>query len=98
MAYGIPVKDEVNANYDLVTDLAPKIGQLKGYDYGYSLPTAGMFILQHKGFNFMITAELLSRAEDQSISDVLHANKFRFTNKVDDNKRREEAEAGESNG
>lgn len=64
-------REESNAYYDLITDLSKKIGDLKGYDYGYSSPKAGMMIVSYKGHNFLITAEALSRTEDASISDEL---------------------------
>lgn len=78
MAHGIPVAEELTAYYNLVTDITPKIGYLKDYDYAYTAPGTGMFILEHDGHNFLITAELLSRSTDASLSDALHSNRFRF--------------------
>lgn len=71
-----------DAYYNLITDLGKKIGDLKGYDYGYILPSAGMMIVSYNGTNFLVKAEILSSANDVSISDELNNNKHRFISRI----------------
>lgn len=85
-------RDETTANYDLITDLSKKIGYLKGYDYAYMLPSAGMMMVSHKGVNFMLTAEPISRTEDVLLDEEVSRNKFRFTSKLEEYNKRIAAE------
>lgn len=89
-------RDESNANYDLITDMAQKVNNLKGFDTAYCLPSAGMMILSHKGVNFLIEATPLSRTEDISIGDEMANNKFKFAAKVADNDKRIKKEENEN--
>ena len=69
--------EKMTAYYNLVTDLAKKIGDLKGYDYAYLLPASGRMLVSHNGVNFLITAEALS--DDMSLSDEMKRSYHLFT-------------------
>lgn len=47
------MNDKENNYYDLITDLAPKIQQLKGYETGYTRPKEGM-IINRNGVNYIV--------------------------------------------
>jgi len=41
-------------NYNLVCDMAQKLGMLKGYETGYSGPKKGKMIINKDGVNYLI--------------------------------------------
>ena len=89
--------EKETARYDLVTDLAKKVGDLKGYDYGYSLPKTGMMIIQHRGVNFLATFTPLSSTEDTSIATELRRQEYKFKAmeaQIMEEKRKENVENG----
>lgn len=70
--------DIKNAYYDLITDLAKKINDLKGYESAYMLPSSGRILITHNGVNFMLTADILSTTDTTSLHDEMQNSKNEF--------------------
>ena len=72
---------EMNGYYNLITDMAKKLGDLKGYDVGYNTPLSGMMIISHQGHNYLIVAKMLS--DDKTISEELYNNSYRSAKRLE---------------
>ena len=51
------LKEAKRNNHELVTDLARKINDLKGYEVGYGNPGKGKIIINKDGMNYLVDIE-----------------------------------------
>lgn len=75
------IKDKLTGYYNLITDLAKKIGILKGYDTAYTVPSTGMMIINHDGINYLVTVDALSN--DVSLSEEMKRSEHYFRDRED---------------
>lgn len=57
------LKATEHSNYILITDLARKINDLKGYEAGYGSPKKGKMIINKDGMNYLIDIEPIGEGD-----------------------------------
>lgn len=70
-------RNDEHATSNLVTDMAKKLNDLKGFEAGYGNPKKGKMIVNHNGVNFIIRVEPVQCG---SIEDAMKEYDFIFRN------------------
>lgn len=69
------LKDMEAKNYGLVSDMASKLNNLKGYEVGYSNPRKGKMIVNHNGENYLVDIEPIGNG---SLEDAMNEYGYMF--------------------
>lgn len=65
-------------NYELITDLAQKLDNLKGYDTAYTNPKKGKMLINHNGQLFIVDVEPIGCMGEDTLSNAMKEYKFMF--------------------
>lgn len=72
------LEDLRSKNYDLVTDMAPLLNKMKGYEVGYSNPRKGKMIVNFNGVNYLIDIEPIGTKGEPTLENAMHEYSFVF--------------------
>ena len=72
------LKELRDKNCELITDLAQKINNLKGYDTAYTNPKKGKMLINHNGQLFIVDVELIGCMGENTLSNAMKEYKFMF--------------------
>jgi hypothetical protein len=64
------MNEKENEYYDIITDLALKIQQLKGYQTAYSKPKEGKMVINHNGINYIVEFNCIGKADIEHAFDI----------------------------
>lgn len=65
-------------NYDLVTDMAAKLDNLKGYDAAFMNPRKGKMIVNFNGQNYIVDVEPINTRGNGSLQNAMKEYNFIF--------------------
>lgn len=65
-------------NYAFVTETAPLLNKLKGYEVGYSNPRKGKMIINYNGVNYMVDIEPIGTIGEPTLENAMKEYGFIF--------------------
>lgn len=69
-------------NYNLITDMAQKLNNLKGYDTAYTNPQKGKMIVNFEGQLYMLDVEPIGTMKEPTLRNAMKEYNFMFEDEV----------------